>query len=831
MRRCFSSWVLIFFLISSIFSGLLFTFDPNDMVVEGVGLIETDTSVAEFVTANRQVTIASDGTLYVAYVNETGGNLFFEKSTDDGDTWTGLFNLSGSLSAIAYVCIAIDSNDKIYVAYQRTSAGLADTRGDTYVNWSADGGSSWAGQRVIDTAAGALPDGVAITVDDDDDVFVFGSGLLANTLSIKYRKFTNALGTWSSENTITSHHVGGVYHNYLYDAVALSNDSVYIFYRNHSTNPAVNGYDLDYYILNSALGVSGPYIVYESTVATDEVSMCSVCVDFDNKIHIVYTRENGTNGVFGIYYKYIENSVLSSEEEIHYDSSYTVDYVTISYTYQHNILEILWIADCLACSDTTIWRVSGSAGSWGADNQAVCGSDVITCVESIYQRYPYYNVLPWGIRFIFFNDTSDNLTYADSSMQLWYDDALDSGYGGDGYGYYTTINVYNESSPSTAIPNWSLVIYDSDNIIKHYNSSQNNPVVIYHSVYGFGDRYFQINATNYSSRTYYADIVTNVDYVIDAFLSPSATANIYTCIVVDDTDFYHPRYIDDAEMTITRHINSSMHEISSGHTDYSGRFYVSLIPGETYFVNITADGYLDSTHTYVPSSTVFEHTFHLTASTPTSKSYDDFYDNVSIDIDMVSAGCLQDGNITITYLDSNSSTTNTEMQLWERYGTTNSLLNTWSNTSNSFFNINGSINTSREHYLVLFFNNTADFMVSQPITIMIPAVDSPNCGLIDPFDLDDRISDIVGPFTIGDQEVPWPNIISIIIPIIILVSFGPYNTGIGIIGCGISMTMVQGFLDSIVSVSINWGIVGIGAFIVILGIVYMMTKGTGGDHL
>ena len=198
---------------------------------------------------------------------------------------------------------------------------------------------------------------------------------------------------------------------------------------------------------------------------------------------------------------------------------------------------------------------------------------------------------------------------------------------------------------------------------------------------------------------------------------------------------------------------------------------------------------------------------------------------------MVSAGCLQGGNITITYLDSNSSTTNTEMQLWEIYGVTNTLLNTWTNTSSSFFNINGSINTSRTHYMVLFFNNTADFGIVQPIVIRIPAVDSPMCGSITPFDLDDRIDDVIGPFSIGDQEVPWTVVIGTIIPIIILVSFGPFNTGLGIIGCGISMAMLQGFLNNIVSGGFQWEIVGIGIFIIVIGILYIMTKGTGGDRL
>jgi len=398
----------------------------------------------------------------------------------------------------------------------------------------------------------------------------------------------------------------------------------------------------------------------------------------------------------------------------------------------------------------------------------------------------------------------------------------------------TTINVYNETSPSSAIPDWNLRIYDENNVIHYSKNTLDNPITVNHTEYGNGGHaFFEISATGYYNRTYYADIKSGIHYILDAFLlnTLNPDAHIYTCIVVDDSDLDHIIYINDATITITRVINGSIHEISSGFTDGSGRFYVPLIAGVTYTVNITATGYDDLQDIYIPSSTEFEHTFRMATSTPSSTSYDDFWENISIDISMVSAGCMQDGNITITYLDSNSSTNNTEIRLFEIYGTTNTLLNTWTNTSNSFFNINSSINTTRVHFMSLYFNNTAFFTVSQPIVVMIPNVDSPFCDRVIPFDLDDRITKIVGPFTIEDRTVPYPDVIATFIPIILLVAFGPFNTGLGIIMCGISMTMIEGFFGMYLTSGFNWGIAGIGAFIAIMGIMYVMTKGTGGDHL
>jgi len=45
------------------------------------------------------------------------------------------------------------------------------------------------------------------------------------------------------------------------------------------------------------------------------------------------------------------------------------------------------------------------------------------------------------------------------------------------------------------------------------------------------------------------------------------------------------------------------------------------------------------------------------------------------------------------------------------------------------------------------------------------------------------------------------------------------------------MTMIQGFFSTIILGGFDWAIAGIGVFIIILGILYIMTKGTGGDHL
>ena len=408
------------------------------------------------------------------------------------------------------------------------------------------------------------------------------------------------------------------------------------------------------------------------------------------------------------------------------------------------------------------------------------------------------------------------------------------------------IQVYDENT-SESIYNYTVFVTNasgSETYEKYSDGNQTTTIELSDMPTGT-DVVIKINAsvyvnpittTEYEDRVYYYDIYPNTFYNISAYLPRVVDSYLYRLTVYGPIGEYGSNPpVEDATLDIQRYINSSVGYESVGIyiSDGDGNIYIYLIPGELYKITITHDDYLTSISDYIPSSNVFEQSFRLIPLTSdvTGITYDDFWTNISVDIDMVSSGCWQLGNITITYNDINSSTTNTEINLFEIYGTTNTLLNSWNNASNSFLNINSSINTSRMHYISLYFNTTATYAITQPVIIMIPSVNTPWCGGIIPFDLDARIKNVIGPFTIGETEVPWTTVLGTIIPIIILVSFGPFNTGLGIIGCGISMAMLQGFLNTIVSGGFNWAIVGIGAFIVVIGILYVMTKGQGGDQL
>jgi hypothetical protein len=236
---------------------------------------------------------------------------------------------------------------------------------------------------------------------------------------------------------------------------------------------------------------------------------------------------------------------------------------------------------------------------------------------------------------------------------------------------------------------------------------------------------------------------------------------------------------------------------------------------------------------YPPDAENFTKTIVMYYNETEPISYDSFWDTISFTGVMTSPGFPQLGNISIVYSDSNSSTTDTQIYLYESYN--GSIVNlSWNSRigENSFSILNGSINTTRLHYAVLYFNNTASFDITSPVTISIYPLYQWTSDV--PFDFDDRIRNIIGPppkTSHGIEIATYANIVAIVVPLIVLMSLGPYNTGAGITGCGMSLGFMQGIYAMRFTSAFNPVLAGVGVLAVIIGIVYWMSKGSGGDKL
>ena len=130
---------------------------------------------------------------------------------------------------------------------------------------------------------------------------------------------------------------------------------------------------------------------------------------------------------------------------------------------------------------------------------------------------------------------------------------------------------------------------------------------------------------------------------------------------------------------------------------------------------------------------------------------------------------------------------------------------------------------------MLWFNNSAEFDVSSPVTIVIYPVSIHTSRT--PFDLDDRISKLVGDLKIRDQVVPWSDILSICLPLVLLVAFGVYDTGAGIFACGLSLGLMQGIYAMTFTNAFNAGLTAMAVLVVVIAILYIWAKRQEAENL
>ncbi|UCF07897.1 MAG: exo-alpha-sialidase, partial [Thermoplasmata archaeon] len=149
----------------------------------------TDVRVDDAVTDNwdetdPDIAVNSTGCIFVAFVDNIYGDndIFIAKSTDGGASFSGVTRVNddpiGSGSGQDEPAIAIDGNDKIYVAWRDNRwGGGADT--DIAVSNSTDGGTTWGDGllnsfdvRINDDGAGGRQRELDMAIDNTDVVFV-----------------------------------------------------------------------------------------------------------------------------------------------------------------------------------------------------------------------------------------------------------------------------------------------------------------------------------------------------------------------------------------------------------------------------------------------------------------------------------------------------------------------------------------------------------------------------------------------------------------------------------------------------------------------------------
>lgn len=404
------------------------------------------------------------------------------------------------------------------------------------------------------------------------------------------------------------------------------------------------------------------------------------------------------------------------------------------------------------------------------------------------------------------------------------------------------LSCFSENNPAQAI-NFDIEISNSDFTETYAATNLTNIHYLDMGDIPYGDdTIFLVSNSSYETRNLQRDIHQNIFYNLVFYLPlalPSdpdenvTYAEDYVIHVVGPaTEYGVDPPIEGAEVIIRKYINTTeqYETIGSYVTSADGTFTVPLLPNNLYSFNISATGYYDEIESWMPVEIVFEgdrhHTFRLTPLTgediPTDE-WDIFWDTITFTATMNDIDGLN-GTITITYIDSNSSTTNTQIYIYEYWNGTETLIATISNVSeNSFTYTTGVINTTRQHTAKLFFNNTANFDATSPVTIIINNINV--WSERTPFDFEARVRSIF-----GDAGFSYAAAVSAGLAIMALVMFGPHNTGIGILACGFTLAFTNALFTMLFTGGFNAGLTIYTPVIIIIGAVYMLVKDPGG-HL
>jgi len=275
--------------------------------------------------------------------------------------------------------------------------------------------------------------------------------------------------------------------------------------------------------------------------------------------------------------------------------------------------------------------------------------------------------------------------------------------------------------------------------------------------------------------------------------------------------------ISDAEIIVKKYINCTgvFEDISRFFTDDAGNYGVYLIPGVLYKLYLAKTGYVSTTVDFVPTKNKFTFPIKLNFDYESITDYDDFC--LSINYSVVSAN----SSLNISYLDTNSTTVNVSIMVYEVYNGTWSLNATYNSNDSSFFFFVEDVNLSRTHIIKVYYNNTAFFL---------PAYNSPLYYNVWPtnFSLPGTEVDFEARFTaiFGENPLGWVNTFSVLLALTLLVTLGAYNVNAGVIGAGLGI----GFIQVVLGIGSSLLLV-LAPVLILVGILLFFTKGEGGDNL
>jgi len=340
----------------------------------------------------------------------------------------------------------------------------------------------------------------------------------------------------------------------------------------------------------------------------------------------------------------------------------------------------------------------------------------------------------------------------------------------------------------------------------------------------------------YYERYYYMDLASNYQYTLDAYLPEQNKSELKAINIVGQQEPYNSNPpVEDALIYVSKYINDSVgfETVSIMYSDANGQTFIYLENNVLYKINISKSSFNTEISDIITTSEIDSYTFRIFGTGYTGPTYTSFFDTVQFSFSM-NGEYMQLGNVSVNFVDSNNSVIDIQIRIYEFYAGTTTLVNISNYTSSSFNYQVGGINTSRMHYVQVYFNSTSNYLDASPFDWIIDLIWN-YVGSRDRFDerfsFDDRVKDVFGPMMIHEEIIGWDVVISVFIAIGILVLLGPYDTGVAIIGAGLGLALTNGIFSMWFTEDVEPALLALIPILIIIGILYLWTKGRGSDNL
>lgn len=543
---------------------------------------------------------------------------------------------------------------------------------------------------------------------------------------------------------------------------------------------------------------SNTWVTFGSNISVDNGTYHQINTNFSGFDTKYWWSANATNGS-----AWVNNTYYFTTRTAYTPSNPSSNNAVLE---DSTTINITWTKGTYA-DNTLVVMKADSYPSSRTDGTIMYNGTLLTNTDSSYNSTRYYALYSW-------NST---------------DDLFSSGVNVE-WGSLT-VNVFNESS-GLAISNWDVFITNPVTLETYENNANNNPLIIdVDDVPNGDDITIQVSATGYKTRQYVMDLATNTQYTLNAHLAQENDTELYEITVVGPQGEYTSQPVEGVRVEFNRYINSTVgwENIAIKHTDANGKFNIYLIPDIIYQVNLSKDDYDTATAFYTPDTTDHTKEFRILPSEVVSDIYILFWDTITLTGTMDKPGYLLSSNITVVYVDSNSSTVNWHFVITDLFNNT-VMHDSVTYTSQSETIIISGFNNTRTYLLTLWFNNSASFDVVSPVSILVTSTYTYRGDRV-PVDIEDRMDKIFGPFTVDGVNVGWASIISVSLALIVFVLFGPFNAGLGIIGCGMMIGFTQAMFGLVFSNAFNPMLTLLAPVCIGIGILYIWSKGDPGVHL